>query len=256
MWKTGLPIFLALISVCVYAQEISFRSEKLNGKDIYLAWRGVQPQPNTPVLVALHGSGRSALSYADHSPQSVPFYIKQRDLALQAGYLFASISNGKDTWGTEEGLQGILALIQFVKKEYRTTSRWCFWASSAGGVLLGWLLKEHSELVECALGTFPVYDLADSYSRLNSARLAWPDSIQMAKINPANFPEVFAKMPYLIVHGTDDQAVPLAIHSHRLAQEANQRGGKVKLITVPGGHSTENVDLYPEKLILEFLRNR
>ncbi len=236
------------------AQEVSERFEYLDGRLVYIAWKGEKPARPAAVLLALHGSGRSADSYASTGAQSVPFYVHQRDLALTAGYLFVSISNGKDTWGTDEGMNAILNLVSFVKKEYEVKEKWTLWASSAGGVMLGRIIKESPGLVCKAVGTFPVYDLKDSYQNLKSAREAWTSAEAFSKIDPSAYPEAFAGIPYLVFHGSDDKAVPLEKHSVRLQKEVNALGGKVSLQVVPGGHSTQNFSLYNDDLILEFLR--
>ncbi len=235
------------------AQDVTWRFEQLNGRQVYIAWRGEIHHKPVPVLLALHGSGRSAESYASGSSQSVPFYVHQRDLALQAGYLFVSISNGKDTWGTDEGMNAILDLVRFVKKEYKVEEKWTLWASSAGGVMLGRIVRYHPDLVCKALGTFPVYDLADSYQNLKSAREAWTSAEAFTRIDPSGYPGAFVKIPYLVFHGSEDKAVPLDRHSERLQKEVNALGGKVSLQVVDGGHSTQNFNLYDDDLILRFL---
>lgn len=234
-------------------QTVAERFEALNGRQVYIAWKGEIHGKPVPVLLALHGSGRSAESYAPGSSQSVPFYVRQRDLALQAGYLFVSISNGKDTWGTDEGMNAILDLVRFVRKEYEVKEKWTLWASSAGGAMLGRIVRYHPDLVCKALGTFPVYDLNDSYQNLKSARQAWTSPQAFSKIDPSGYPDAFVKIPYLVFHGSDDKAVPLDKHSERLRKEVNALGGKVSLEVVGGGHSTQNFNLYDDDLILKFL---
>lgn len=243
----------ALWPVNARAQQVGERFEYLNGRLVYIAWRGEKPLPRADVLLALHGSGRSAESYAPGSSQSVPFYVRQRDLALQAGYLFVSISNGKDTWGTDDGMNAILDLVRFVKKEYEVKEKWTLWASSAGGVMLGRIVRYRPDLVCKAVGTFPVYDLKESYQTLKSAQEAWGQAEAFAEIDPSGYPEAFVKVPYLVFHGTEDKAVPVEKHSERLLKEVNALGGKVSLQVVPGGHSTQNFDLYDDDLILKFL---
>lgn len=248
-------LFFALLPfVQITAQSITERFEILaNGREIYLAWQGDEPQDSTRVLLAIHGSGRSAGSYSGKSAEGNAFYIRQRDIALKAGYLFVSLSNGKDTWGTDEGIASVKSLIAFVGNEYRTAPNWAVWASSAGGVLLARLLREVPGLVDRAIGTFPVYDLADSRESIASARNAWPSPDACREHDPSRQPEVLAPVPYLIFHGQDDRAVPVEKHSLRLRREVNALGGDVTLHVVPGGHSTENFALYDEGVLLEFL---
>lgn len=254
MWKLAPILLILLIPLVSNSQEIHSRTEQLEGRTLYLAWRDERTGTEMPALFALHGSGRSAGSYAPDTPESVPFYVHQRELALKAGYLFIALSNGPDTWGTDEGLEAVIAAIQYVKRKFPVREKWVFWASSAGGVLLGRILNEYPDLVDRALGTFPVYDLSDSFTRLGSARAAYPDPDLIRRINPANTPQAFARVPYLVFHGTDDVAVPVDLHSDRMVKEVNALGGKVRLIKVAGGHSTDNRALYNDEIILDFLK--
>lgn len=225
----------------------------VDGHEVYI----VQP-PNVsgvyPVLLALHGSGREARSYRPNDPKGNAFYIHQRDLAIQNGYLFVTVSNGRDTWGTDSGLHTVLAVYQHVQARYRVAKKWVLWGSSAGGVLMYRLIREYPDKVDRALGTFPVYDLYDAFERLESARQSWKSTAAFSGINPAKTPEAFAHIPILICHGTADEAVPLEKHSGRLVRELKPWGGAVQLYETPGGHNTANMRLYPDHLIEDFLQ--
>lgn len=228
---------------------------QINGREAYIAWpsKALPEGERYPVLMAIHGSGREAGSYMPGHARSKKFYIHQRDLALKKGYLFAVISNGRDTWGTDTGMKNLLALYDRVREKFPTEEKWVLWASSAGGVLMYRMVKEHPEKVRKILGTFPVYDLSDAFRRLESARKAWKEASAFEGINPADDPEALTAVPALIFHGRKDTAVPAGFHSKRLRREVNARGGQVKLHMVRGGHSTENWHLYKDRRILRFL---
>lgn len=246
-------IILFIAPSAALCQDMKFQIDSIDGRTVFMAWDDQFPVSVRPALLALHGSGRSAESYIPGHEKSVPFYEKQRDLAVKAGYLFVVLSNGKDTWGTDEGLKATVKCMEFVKGKFPVREKWCIWASSAGGVLLGRLLKEYPSLVDRAIGTFPVYDLEHSMRHLPSARSAWGDR-DYRKANPALYPEAFMRIPYLIFHGSDDEAVPVDLHSARIAKTANEAGGNVLLNIVTGGHSTGNFALYDDDLILNFLQ--
>lgn len=228
---------------------------QLNGQEAYIAWPDAMPaiEGRYPVLMAIHGSGREAGSYKPGHERGNPFYVHQRDLALKKGYLFAVISNGADTWGTNAGMQNLLALYDYVREHFPVEEKWVFWGSSAGGVLMYRMAREHPGKVRKILGTFPVYDLSDSFEHLKSARQAWKEASSFTGINPASYPRSLVRIPILLFHGKDDKAVPLTAHSQRLQGDVNAAGGHVKLYIVPGGHSTENWKLYRDKQILQFL---
>jgi pimeloyl-ACP methyl ester carboxylesterase len=206
-----------------------------------------------PVLMAIHGSGREARSYRPTDDQRSDFYVHQRNIAVDNGFMFVVVSNGADTWGTNRGLERTLAAYQYVNDHYDVEKRWDYWTTSAGGALFVQLAKQHPKLICRAVGTFPVYDLEDSFNRLKRARNAWGNMDTVKKCNPTNYPEVLIGIPYLIFHGRSDSAVPVKLHSGRLAKEVNKLGGKIRLKKVPGGHSTNNWNVYDDDLIRKFL---
>lgn len=227
----------------------------LDGRNVYLAM-GAEVEKEARVLMAIHGSGREAGSYIPGDEKASPFYIHQRDLALACGYLFVVVSNGPDTWGTDNGLQVLDSLYNYVNKQYNTTPKWVLWATSAGGVLMNRMVKTYPERVEKAIGTFPVYDLEESYEHLTSAQKAWKSLNDCKTINPARDPEALVNVPYLLFHGQNDLAVPAKAHSERHKNEVNKLGGNVELHLVSGGHSTDNWNLYQDERIKTYLLNR
>jgi|GEM_PF-1717409 len=231
---------------------------ELGDKELYIAF----PEPGrcpVDVVFALHGSGRQARSYRDGDPASSAFYCYQKELALEAGCLFAVVSNGTDTWGTKAGLATVAAAYTYIRRHYNVKSQWTFWATSAGGALLSRILMEKPAMVKKAVGTFPVYDMDDSYKRLASARNTW-DALKTEErmYDPKEHPEVFSGVPYLIFHGRADVAVPVERHSAQLF-ETLKRAGKqkdLKLYIVDGGHHTSNWAVYDKKRILKFIKDR
>lgn len=194
-----------------------------------------------PVVIAVHGSGRSALDYRD-----TDFYAAQRNMALENGYGFAAISNGPDTWGLDDGLYNVNLLYDYLMANYPIQEKSIFWATSAGGTIANRMVAEHPEKVRCVIGTFPVYDLQSGF-RLEFCQKAWGtndlDEFKMliSGKNPAEYPEKLT-VDYYIAHGNADKAVPLMENS-KLMEAAV--GKNIHLQIIEGGvHGTYNYSFY------------
>jgi len=237
----------------IFRLENAIRNQPEQGT-VYLSRREDGKEPS-PVLLALHGSGRHALSYRD-----IPFYSTQRDCALNNGYIFLALSNGPDAWGLDDGLENIVRLYSFVQRRYRVRLKWVLWGTSAGGVMMHRMVREHGEKVQGIIGTFPVYDLEESFNRLPSCRKGWgANNLKelRRKIhgrNPPQFIEHLAYHEYLIIQGRDDEVVPPELHSIRFRSEVDALGGNVRLVLIDGGHSIENYAVYDHRFIDEYLQ--
>jgi predicted esterase len=230
-------------------EEILF----IDDKEVYLAYTNENKFLPPKVVMAIHGSGRQASNYIPLDKKAVPFYVHQRDLALVNGYIFVVVSNGKDTWGTDKGLETLLNVHKNVQKRFNANKQFVLWATSAGGTLANRMVQEHPDKVSKVLGTFPVYNLSESFDRLPSAKAAWKSREFLKGKNPASHPSLLKVKPYLIYHGRSDKAVPYKDHSMRLYKEVNKLGGNVTLHIVTGGHSTGNWNVYNDKEISKFL---
>lgn len=224
----------------------SLSNAKVNSRDqgtVYLALPEEQDETRLrPAVVAIHGSGRSALDYHD-----TPFYVRQRDLVLEQGALFAAVSNGTDAWGRDDGLYNVLSLMTMLTEEFRVKPQMALWATSAGGLLAHRVIRQVPQKVAFVIGTFPVFDLSAAFAR-PACKRAWKTedfeefSRRIEGRNPATFPQSLAGIKYYVAHGTADSVVPLQQHSARLKQ---QLGDNVYLETVEqGGHDVENFAYY------------
>jgi hypothetical protein len=195
-----------------------------------------------PVVIAVHGSGRSAMDY-----KNTPFYAEQKNIALKNGYIFAAVSNSTYTWGLDDGLYNLNLFYEYLLANHPIQEKVALWATSAGGTLANRMVKEHPNKVSFVIGTFPVYDLLSGFN-LNSCKSAWGTSdlntfkSLIAGKNPAEFPAQLRNHDYYIAHGSADTAVPLAENSQKMATEV---GANVHLQVIEGGvHGTSNYEFY------------
>ena len=197
-----------------------------------------------PLLIALHGSGREALSYRD-----VPFYAMQRDIALQCGYVFAAVSNGPDTYGLDAGFKNAELLYRYMHENYSLYDRSALWASSAGGFMMHRLYRENPDIFGLLLGTFPVFDpltIKPIASMLAAFDAKTDDEFyrNARYLSPKFFEnDIYKNAHIVIAHGIHDEAVPIS-QSEGLKEQVQKYGGKMELIKKPGGHSIQNFALY------------
>ena len=216
---------------------------ELSGGQVYLASRRDCPGP---WIMGIHGSGREALSYRD-----VPFYSRQRDMALENGCSFAAISMGQDVWGKEEGYAKVCALYDWmIAQGY--AQRFVPMASSAGGCQMFRFAEEYPGRVAALVGIFTVWDMAKI--TLPSLGKAWGmegSALQkaIAQVNPAACADRLAQIPIVICHGLNDTAVPIADHTLQLA-----RIRPIQLHMTNEGHSTQSFELYDTPIISHALR--
>ncbi len=204
-----------------------------------------------PWVLACHGSGRCALSYRD-----IPFYARQRDIALAAGCAFAACDLGQDTYGTPLGLDRLTAFFDRIVRTLPVRPQAALWASSAGGVVMFRFAQTHPERVALLLGTFPIWSLS-SVTHLKSMRAAWGgyegDALlrAIAPYDPARFPEKMPDIPIRVAHGLCDEIVPPGPNA--LALKA-ALGRRVSLYLTQDKHSTDAFGLYETPLFMEALR--
>lgn len=221
------------------------RGSNENEGEVYIALpSNYSKGDSSPLLIALHGSGREAMSYRD-----VPFYVIQRDIALECGYVFASVSNGSDTYGLDDGYENIKMLYEYMIKNYNTSKEIALWASSAGGFMMHRFYRENKQICKLLLGVFTGFN-PFSMPPLESMLKAFKakDTTDIKSKFPYLDPELFSKEIYrgtkiVISHGVDDSAVPIT-QSKELEKQVLNYGGEMILIEKIGGHSIENYGLY------------
>lgn len=271
-WIVG----LALLLVLPRAAEAGLLDTilKVAGREVYIAFplagggitrldlagerrvngrtKGYMSANSRKVLFAFHGSGREARSYMPGDPKSNAFYEYQRNIALECGYVFVVASFGNDIWGKARAANDFISIYRHVLKTYDVEKEWTAWNTSAGGVLFANVHRMSPGIFRRAIGTFPVYNLKDSFERLESARKAWQD-LSFAEYDPSNFPSSVIGIPYLIFHGRSDEAVPVELHSLKLKRDLGHAQTSIRLIKVRGGHSTSNWKMYQKRKIVRFL---
>ena len=184
---------------------------------------------DSPVVLALHGSGRGIEAY-----HTLPFYMRQRDICLGYGCAFAVLQNGPDTYGTDEGLYNTALAAEELLKNYTSRRDLILWATSAGGII----------------GTFPVVDLVSVFPLLSSCRTAYGRmeeeyevfAEQIRDKNPASFLPRLGNIPLYIAHGTADRAVPYRENALLLSEKAGAH-----LYTIENGvHGTADFRYYDD----------
>lgn len=208
----------------------------------YIAYPELTENKQLQLVFAIHGSGRSALDYRD-----TPFYARQRDIAIENGCIFASVSNVRDTWGRDDGLYNVSLLIDYMKKHFNIKEKVVLWSTSAGGTLACRMVEKYPEKILLVIGTFPVYDLEAAFE-LSSCKTAWKTddfevfSKAIVGRNPREFSRALKYHKFFIAHGDKDDVVPLKLHSEKLKEAV---GNNVYLEVVKNGeHSTDNFDFY------------
>jgi poly(3-hydroxybutyrate) depolymerase len=229
-------------------EEIVTRLPKTSGThpgqgEAYIALPGVS-KGKWPLVMAFHGSGRGALSYKD-----VPFYTRQRDIALSCGFAFAAVSNGPDTFGLDAGYRNAEMLYEYMMEHFCICETVALWGSSAGGLMMQRFFRARPVRTAVLLGIFPVYDPLSMPTLPGMMRAfgAGSDDELRRKakfLSPGQYPQdIYQGKTIVVAHGTDDHTVPAAQSRAWLAQ-TKQYGGKMTLVEKPGGHSTENFALY------------
>ncbi|WP_144478110.1 S9 family peptidase [Cytobacillus oceanisediminis] len=250
---------IVLIVITLFLAFLYFNSQPkdilkvVNGQEVYIS-RPYQlvPLKRYPVVMAIPGNGRDARNYYKDNKKGLDFYTRQRDLAMQSGAIFVVVSNTSEPWGSNKELQNLIKTYDFVQAKFPVEKKWTIWGTSEGGVSMNRMVIEYPNRVKSVIGTFPVYDLEDMFINNQPTRERWKSKQKVERINPAQFPKKLAKKPYLIFHGKDDEVVPVN-HSIRLKNELVKNDGEVYLNIVKGGHSSNNMRLYNDEKIKEFL---
>ena len=204
--------------------------------------------PAKKVVFACHGSGRCAVSYRD-----VPFYARQKEIALACGCAFAAVDMGPDTYGTPKGLEILEGFYARIVEEYGFDKSAAFWASSAGGCAMFNFAARNPECVALMLGIFPVWDLK-SVTHLKSMRAAWhlnEGELPPDEYNPACRLAELPNVPIVIAQGTNDKAVPPEKNSMALKSAL---GDRVTLFMTADEHSTEAFGLYETDIFEKALK--
>ena len=205
------------------------------------------------MVLALHGSGRGIDSYDE-----VPFYIRQKEIALENGYAFAILQNYQDTYGTDTGYHNVKLAANELLTNWTNGTKLILWATSAGGVGMYRYTAENPQNIRALIGTFAVFDLEKVFPTLASCRKAWDaDQLSPARFaelvqgkNPGRMLNKLKGIPIYLAHGTQDSAVPLDLSSQILADEAG-----AYLYKIEGGvHGLEDFRYYdeaPRKALLQ-----
>jgi len=164
---------------------------------------------------------------------------------LAAGVAVAGIDIG-ESYGSPPGRKLFTALYEELTKKRGFANKPCLLGRSRGGLWVASWACDHPEQVAGIAGIYPVFDLR-TYPGVAKAAPAYglkADELQ-AKLSDNNPIErvsllAKAKVPVFIIHGDDDQVVPIKENSAELAARYEAAGAKdvVTLLMAKGqGHN-------------------
>lgn len=164
---------------------------------------------------------------------------------LAAGIAVAGIDVG-EAYGSATGCQAFDALYRTVIEKHHFAPRVCLLGRSRGGLWVSSWAIRHAEKVSGIAGIYPVFDLR-SYPGLERAAPSFGLTTEeldrsLSEHNPIANALVLANasIPICIIHGDDDQVVPLKENSARLAEIYQGAGAatSIELIIAEGqGHN-------------------
>jgi 6-phosphogluconolactonase len=164
---------------------------------------------------------------------------------LDAGVAVAGIDVG-EAYGSPKGQEWFTALYRELTAHRGFAPRPCLLGRSRGGLWVASWAADHPNSVAGLVGIYPVFDLR-SYPGLAKAAPAYGLTAQalearLGEHNPIERVGVLvkARVPALLIHGDDDQVVPLKDNSAAFVARYQAQGaaGLVKLIVAKGqGHN-------------------
>jgi len=150
---------------------------------------------------------------------------------LDAGIAVAGIDVG-EAYGSPTGQQQMTALYKELTENRGFASKPCLFGRSRGGLWVSSWAIRNVEKVSAIIGIYPVFDLT-TYPGLDRAAPAYQLSAdelrdQLAVHNPIALADGLAKakIPIHIIHGDDDQVVPLAQNSAALLERYRLAGAE------------------------------
>jgi arylsulfatase A-like enzyme len=163
---------------------------------------------------------------------------------LDAGIAVAGIDVG-EAYGSPKAFPFFEALYkEMANRGY--SKKPALLGRSRGGLWVSSWAVDHPDRVAAIGGIYPVYDYT-TYPGIKRAASAYGISAeqlqaQQAQFNPIKRADKLAKarVPVLIIHGKDDQVVPLAENSAALEKiyQSNDAGDLIKVIKIDGqGHN-------------------
>jgi pimeloyl-ACP methyl ester carboxylesterase len=148
---------------------------------------------------------------------------------LAAGVAVAGIDVG-EAYGSPKGRTGLTALYDELVKRRGFAAKPCLLGRSRGGLWAVSWAGEHPEKVAGVAGIYPAFDLM-SYPGYEKAAPAYEVtreklSADLWKLNPIEQAPVLAKakIPVFLIHGANDDVVPLRENSAELATRYKDAG--------------------------------
>ena len=214
------------------------------------------------IISANHGRSEKpwvwiAPALADTSLEVFAWYIKN---LTQAGISVAGYDIGEVRGSPQSSARFHEFYQAMIAKAY--ASRPILLAKSRGALmLLAWAFR-HPQHVAAFAGIYPVCNLLSWPLRnkpnpvLEDYAMSRDQLLQVVeKVNPIHQlkPLADAQVPIFLVHGTDDDLVPLSENSELVVENYQSLGGTVQLDRLPGMGHDETVDFLENQRVLHFL---
>lgn len=218
------------------AAEVTIKRQdfKVDGRPAFIIAPAKKLDGPTPWVLYAPTLGRGLPGGAEH------WMFRQW---LSAGIAIAGVDVG-ESYGSPKGRATYNALYKVLTEEHGFDKQACLLARSRGGLMLYCWAAENPEKVRCAVGIYPVCNIA-SYPGLKRAAGAYgltADGLkaELAKHNPPDRVAALAKakVPIFHIHGDIDKVVPLDANSQLLADRYKAAGGDMKIVVPKGqGHN-------------------
>ena len=215
---------------------VNGKSFKIDGRPAFLMQPTLPSQSTTGKPWIFYGPTLPAY------PDQTESWMHQK--FLDAGVAVAGIDLG-EAYGSPHSMRYFDALYEHMESlGYR--SRPALLGRSRGGLWVTRMAIEHPEKVAGIGGIYPVFDYT-SYPGVDRAASVYgvqADELQarQAEFNPIERADVLAKakIPVFIIHGTDDQVVPLEKNSGALQKvyQDHSQADLIEILEIPGqGHN-------------------
>lgn len=203
-------------------------------------WLGIAARGNAaprPVFVFSGHGGVGSTNNLNGGDIAAQF----RRNMIADGFAFICAVCRPDAWGDPASSEETLAAAAFCRKHlFPVPDKLTLLGFSMGGLGVLMFAARHTEKTARVADIFGVTDLADFADEGKyPEELAQLGREELLRRSPCRFPEKYAGIPLLIIHGTRDSIVSIT-YSERFYEKLQKTGGDCRFLTVPDcGHQNE-----------------